>query len=220
MITLVEIPYQWPQQLAQGLALMRLALSAPQQEALLGYLGLLSRWNRTYNLTAVRDPTLMVRRHLLDSLSILPWVDHGPVLDIGTGAGLPGIPLAIARPDLNFTLLDSNSKKTRFVQQAVGELGLANVEVVRARVEQLDRPGHYAVITSRAFGTLADLAKQSAPLLAPNGRWLAMKGAYPGEEIAALPPGLSTQTHRLAIPAEPAARHLVIIEADDAKPAR
>ena len=135
MTTLVEIPDPWQQQLAQGLAAMKIALSPAQREALLGYLGLLARWNRAYNLTAVRDPALMVRRHLLDSLSILPWVDRGPLLDVGTGAGLPGIPLAIARPDLTVTLLDSNRKKTRFVRQVAGELGLANVEVVNVRVE-------------------------------------------------------------------------------------
>jgi len=211
MNTWVEIPSEWPQQLAQGLAAMGLALPQTQHQALLGYLGLLARWNRAYNLTAVRDPAVMVRRQLLDSLSILPWVDRGPLLDVGTGAGLPGIPLAIARPELNFSLLDTNGKKTRFVQQAVGELGLANVEVIRGRVEQLERPGHYALITSRAFATLAGMVDLTAPLLAADGGWLAMKGADPAAELADLPAGLAAEVHRLQVPGEPAERHLVIV---------
>lgn len=211
MITLVEIHADWHQQLQQGLVLMRLPLSEGQSELLLGYLGLLAKWNRAYNLTAVRDPAEMVRRHLLDSLSIVHWVDQGPVLDVGTGAGLPGIPLAIARPDLNFSLLDSNGKKTRFVQQVVGELGLANVEVIRSRIEQLNRPAHYARIVSRAYATLADMVASSAPLLAPGGSWLAMKGAGPTAELSDLPPGLSAESQRLQVPGEQAARHLVVI---------
>jgi len=211
MNTLVEIPSEWPQQLTQGLAAMGLALAPAQHEALLGYLGLLARWNRAYNLTAVRDPAVMVRRQLLDSLSILPWVDRGPLLDVGTGAGLPGIPLAVARPELTFSLLDTNGKKTRFIQQAVGELGLANVEVIRGRVERLERPGHYALVTSRAFATLAEIVDLTAPLLAADGRWLAMKGVDPAPEVAALPPGLVSEVHRLLVPGEPAERHVVII---------
>lgn len=211
MITLVEIHDTWPAQLDAGLDAMQLALNAVQREALLGYLGLLSKWNRTYNLTAVRDPTVVVSRHLLDSLSILHWVDRGPVLDVGTGAGLPGIPLAIARPDLMFSLLDTNGKKTRFVQQAVGELGLANVEVVRSRVEQLERPGHYALILSRAFATLADMIEATGRLLRPDGRWLAMKGADPHAEVAALPRGMHAQVIALHVPGEQGARHLVSI---------
>jgi len=211
MNTLVEIPSEWPRQLAQGLEAMRLTLPPAQQEALLGYLGLLARWNRAYNLTAVRDPAEMVRRQLLDSLSILPWVDRGPLLDVGTGPGLPGIPLAIARPELTFSLLDSNGKKTRFVQQAVGELGLANVEVIKGRAERLERRGHYALITSRAFATLAEMVDLTAALLVADGSWLAMKGADPAAEVAALPSGLSAEVHRLQVPGERAARHLVII---------
>jgi len=211
MNTWVEIPSEWPQQLALGLAAMSLALPQTQHQALLGYLGLLARWNRAYNLTAVRDPAVMVRRQLLDSLSILPWVDRGPLLDVGTGAGLPGIPLAIARPELNFSLLDTNGKKTRFVQQAVGELGLANVEVIRGRVEQLERPGHYALITSRAFATLAEMVDLTAPLLAADGGWLAMKGTDPAAEVADLPAGLAAEVQRLQVPGETAERHLVII---------
>lgn len=204
----------WPQQLADGLAAMSLALDAGQQVSLLGYLELLQRWNKVYNLTAVRDPAVMVRRQLLDSLSIVPWVDAGPVLDIGTGAGLPGIPLAIACPQRAFSLLDSNGKKTRFVQQAAAELGLDNVEVIKGRVEGLDRRGHYARITSRAFATLADMIAGSNPLLAPGGRWLAMKGAAPLAEIRELPNGLRTEIVELEVPGEVGHRHLVLIDRD------
>lgn len=211
MITLVEIRENWRKQLRQGLAEMGLSLGERQQEALLGYLGLLTKWNRSYNLTAVRDPDVMVRRQLLDSLSILPWVEQGPVLDVGTGAGLPGIPLAIAQSELNFSLLDTNIKKTRFVQQAVGELGLTNVEVIKTRVEQLDRPGHYATITSRAFANLAEMVWATETLLAPSGCWLAMKGALPQDEIAQLPPGVTAESEPLLVPGEPGRRHLLIL---------
>ena len=211
---LVEINNQWPRQLEHGLSAMHLSLSEPQRESLLGYLGLLARWNRAYNLTAVRDPAEMVRRQLLDSLSILPWVTRGPVLDVGTGAGLPGIPLAIARPDLNFSLLDTNGKKTRFVQQAVGELGLANIEVIKSRVEALSRNGHYALITSRAFATLADMRQTTAHLLAAGGCWLAMKGADPRAEVGDLPPGDTVEVTQLQVPGEAARRHLVVMRRD------
>lgn len=211
MVTLVEIHADWRLQLDHGLAALKLPLSEGQRDQLLGYLGLLARWNRSYNLTAVRDPTIVVRRQLLDSLSVLPWVDQGPVLDVGTGAGLPGIPLSIARPDLNFSLLDTNGKKTRFIQQVVAELGLANVEVIKSRVEQLDRPGHYARITSRAFATLAEMAAKTTRLLAPDGCWLAMKGTEPEAERDELPPELGVETVALQVPGERGQRHLVIL---------
>lgn len=206
----------WARQLQAGLDAMVIDVADSQQRQLLEFLTLLATWNKAYNLTAVRDPAQMVRRQLLDSLSIRPWVDQGPVLDIGTGAGLPGLPLAISCPDLAFTLLDTNGKKTRFVQQVVGELGLSNVEVIRARVEALNRPGQFKRITSRAFATLASMLAKSTGLLANDGCWLAMKGARPDAEIAALPGGFSTATHALSVPGEHAARHLVIIRHDTA----
>jgi 16S rRNA (guanine527-N7)-methyltransferase len=133
------------------------------------------------------------------------------VLDLGTGAGLPGVPLAIARPACRFTLLDSNGKKTRFVQQVVGELGLANIEVVRARVEQMARPRHYAAIVSRAFSDLADMVRLSEPLLAPGGCWLAMKGAVAQGELDVLAEGIGVEVIPLAVPGEAGERHLVIL---------
>ncbi|MCB1724456.1 MAG: 16S rRNA (guanine(527)-N(7))-methyltransferase RsmG [Chromatiaceae bacterium] len=202
----------WPSELAGGLAAMSLHLDADQQERLVGYLELLERWNKVFNLTAVRDRADMVRRHLLDSLSILPWVVAGPVLDVGTGAGLPGIPLAIARPQLAFSLLDSNGKKTRFVRQVVAELGLANVEVINGRVEALARPRAFTRITSRAFATLADMLAGSDALLADGGRWLAMKGAAPLAELRELPNGIDAEVVELQVPGEPGRRHLVIMQ--------
>lgn len=211
MNSLVAVHPDWARQLDSGLAAMALPLDAAQREALLAYLGMLAKWNRSYNLTAVRDPSSMVRRQLLDSLSILPWVDAGPVLDVGSGAGLPGIPLAIARPRLSFSLLDSNGKKTRFVQQVVAQLGLSNVEVIRERSERLARPRHYARITSRAFAGLAEMLGATRELLAPGGRWLAMKGTLPRDELAMLPADVSAEPIALEVPGEPAERHLVII---------
>ena len=211
MNTRVAIPTAWPSQLSEGLVALGLSLAEHQREALLGYLGLLVKWNRAFNLTAVRDPEEMVRRQLLDSLSVIPWLGQGAVLDVGTGAGLPGIPLSIARPGISFSLLDSNGKKTRFVQQVVGELGLANVEVIRSRVERLHRAGHYESIVSRAFSSLVELVTATEALLAPGGCWLAMKGVVPSSELTALPARLSSEILPLQVPGEPGARHLVLI---------
>ncbi|MGB5834638.1 MAG: 16S rRNA (guanine(527)-N(7))-methyltransferase RsmG [Thiohalocapsa sp.] len=156
------------------------------RDKLVEFLALLVHWNRTYNLTAIRDPSEMVSRHLLDSLAVLPWIVRGPVLDAGTGAGLPGIPLAVARPDLRFTLLDGNGKKARFVRQAALELELDNVEVVHSRLDAY-RPGpKFATITARAVGSLAVLLADCAHLAAPYARLLALKGRLPKQEIEAL----------------------------------
>jgi 16S rRNA (guanine527-N7)-methyltransferase len=163
-----------------------MAVDAVGRDRLIAFLALLLRWNRAYNLTAVRDPAQMVPRHLLDSLAVLPWITRGPVLDAGTGAGLPGIPLALARPGLQFTLLDGNGKKTRFVRQAVLELGLDNVAVVHSRLEAY-RPGpKFATITARAVASLSELFDSCAHLAAADARLLALKGRLPAQEIAAL----------------------------------
>lgn len=173
------------------------------------YLALLERWNRAYNLTAVRDPEAMVIRHILDSLSILPWVEGPRVLDVGSGAGLPGIPLALARPDFTFCLLDSNGKRTRFMTQAINELSLANVQVVRSRVEDYRPEALFNSVVARAFATLAAMAADAGRLCAPGGRLLAMKGVFPEEELAHLPVGYQVvDVYPLRVPRLAAERHL------------
>lgn len=196
------------QRLDDGLAALGLdrALAAP----LLEYLALLLRWNRTYNLTAIRDPDEMVVRHLLDSLAMQPYVQPGALADLGTGPGLPGIPLAIARADVQVTLVESNGKKARFLREAVRQLRLGNARVAESRAEAVDEPGAYAQITARAMDTLAGILEVGGHLLAPGGRLLAMKGVNPVEEIAALPPGWTAlAVHPLAVPGLGAERHLV-----------
>ncbi|MHA7881261.1 MAG: 16S rRNA (guanine(527)-N(7))-methyltransferase RsmG [Saccharospirillum sp.] len=200
--------------LLKGLAQQGLTLAEDAIERLLAYHGLLAKWNRAYNLTSVRDPQAMIARHLLDSLSVLPFVRPASLLDVGTGPGLPGMVLALVQPDHPVTLLDSNGKKTRFLTQVKMELGLTQVEVVHSRLEQW-QPGHgFAQITSRAFATLAEMVAKSAHLLAPGGRFLAMKGLYPHDEIAALPPGYRVEAvHTLQVPGTDGARHLVELSA-------
>ena len=172
--------------LTAGLAGLDLALPEFQQKSLLQFIQLITKWNKAYNLTAVRDPEEMVTLHLLDSLVILPHIKSPRVADIGTGAGLPGIPLAICMPDCHFTLVDSNSKKTRFVQQAVLELQLKNVDVVHSRVELLKPQSLYSTVISRAFASMNDIVKLTEHLLADDGLLLAMKGQTPTQELAAL----------------------------------
>lgn len=198
--------------LDEGLVALSLNLSEADRQKLLDYVALLGKWNQAYNLTAVRDPEQMVSRHVLDSLAIAPHVKGPRALDIGTGPGLPGIPLAIARPEIEFVLLDSNAKKTRFVTQAVAELGLANVEVVQARVEKYRPDEKFDTLISRAFASIAEMLAAAGPLCRPGGEILAMKGVYPGEELTAIPPEFRVQdVRRLAVPGLDAARHLVII---------
>ena len=197
--------------LRAGLA--ALALPGELAPPLLAYLDLLARWNRTYNLTAVRDPREMVSRHLLDSLAMEPFLDGiDSLADLGTGPGLPGIPLAIARPGLRVTLVEANGKKARFLREAVRTLGLANAEVAESRIEALDRPGTFDAITARALATLPQILEFGGHLLAPGGKLLAMKGARPDEEIAALPRGWRLETlHRLTVPGLDGERHLVVV---------
>ncbi|MBK9447187.1 MAG: 16S rRNA (guanine(527)-N(7))-methyltransferase RsmG [Betaproteobacteria bacterium] len=200
------------QQLSAGLSALGIDLSAEVQAKLLAYTLFLEKWNRSFSLTALRDPTLAVSHHLLDSLAILPYVTAPNLLDVGSGGGQPGIPLAIAKPELTVTLLDSNSKKTAFLQQAVIELGLKNVQVVTARVEEYKPAVPFAAITSRAFAELVDFVELTRHLLAPDGVWLAMKGQRPEAEIAKLPAGVSVSAvHRLVVPGVDGERHLVVI---------
>jgi len=200
-------------QLAAGIAALGLALPADAEAKLLTYLALLDKWNRVYNLTAVRDTERMVSHHLLDSLAAAPFFPGGRVLDVGSGGGLPGIPLAIARPDLQVTLIDSIAKKTAFLLQAKMELGLDNLSVVTNRVEDYRPETGFDLITSRAFSDLREFVALTRHLLKPAGRWLAMKGLYPHEELALLPAGVKVSAdHVLAVPGLDATRHLIVLE--------
>jgi 16S rRNA (guanine527-N7)-methyltransferase len=198
--------------LATGLAALGIDLPPAAQEKLLAFRDLLLKWNRTYNLTALRDPEQAISHHLLDSLAILPYVADGALIDVGSGGGLPGIPLAVARPALPVTLVDAVQKKATFLQQAAIQLGLPNVAVRHARVEEMT--GAFAQISSRAFTELQRFVDLTRHLLAPGGRWLAMKGIRPDDEIAALPPGIVVESVvPLIVPGLDAERHLIILKA-------
>lgn len=181
---------------------------------LLAYLDLLARWNRSYNLTAVRDPLEMVTRHLLDALAVLPWVGDGRLLDVGAGAGLPGIPLAIARGTLDVTLVDSAGKKVRFMRHVKRALGLENIHPLHARVEALPAGEVFDSVISRAFTSLAEFAASVRHLAVPGTRLLAMKGRRPEAEIGQLPDWLSLDSiEELRVPGLHEQRHLVIMSA-------
>ena len=197
--------------LKTGLKKLNIELSDDKIELLLAYHALLVKWNKAYNLTAVRDPEEMIRRHLLDSLSILPHITGDRILDVGTGPGLPGIPLAICFPEKNLTLLDSNGKKTRFLTQAKIELKLDNMTPVQSRIESFETES-FDVITSRAFATLKDMVDGSIHLLKEDGYFYAMKGLYPTEEIGELDNRTTVvDCFALHVPGEEAERHLVKI---------
>jgi 16S rRNA (guanine527-N7)-methyltransferase len=184
----------------------------PLADRLLAYLALLLQWNRAYNLTAIRDPEEMLTKHLLDSLSIHPHV-QGSLADIGTGPGLPGIPLALALPGLRVSLVETAGKKARFLREAVRHLGLEGVRVHDARAQEVPETGQHDCLAARAFGTLGEILAAGGHLLKSGGRLLAMKGREPAEEIAALPDGYRhLATHPLAVPGLEAERHLVVVE--------
>ncbi len=200
------------QRLQAGLPRLNIELSDHQVEILVAFLALLVKWNRTYRLTAVTDPDEMVSRHLLDSLSVLPFVVGPRVLDVGSGAGLPGIPLAVARAEWEFTLLDSNGKKTRFMTHAAGRLGLDNVRIARARVEDYADDIGFDTVISRAFSSLVDFVQRAGHLCSKGGCLLAMKGRLHEEEMARLPAGWAVSaTRRLSVPGVRGNRHLVVI---------
>jgi 16S rRNA (guanine527-N7)-methyltransferase len=203
------------QRIAAGLAAMKLPLPTGSAAALAGYLELIAKWNRVHNLTAVRETEPMVELHLLDSLSLLPHIAQAKsLLDVGSGPGLPGIPLAIARSELAVTLLDSSHKKCAFLRQARTELGLANVEVVCERVENWAPQRRFDAVVSRAFSDLADFVAQAGHLVAPAGQLIAMKGVYPFEEIARVPASHKvSRVLELHVPELQAKRHLVFMEA-------
>ncbi|MGE4408211.1 16S rRNA (guanine(527)-N(7))-methyltransferase RsmG [Pseudomonas sp.] len=208
------VSQQHAAELARGAVELGIAVSARQQEQLLAYLALLIKWNKAYNLTAVRDPDEMVSRHLLDSLSVVPFVAEAGQrwLDVGSGGGMPGVPLAIMFPEHGFTLLDSNGKKTRFLTQVKLELGLANLEVIHNRVEQYHPDQPFDGITSRAFSALRDFADWTRHLGAADCRWLAMKGVQPDDELQALPDDFRLDAcHVLKVPGCQGQRHLLIL---------
>ena len=201
-------------ELGRASAALGLLLADTQVATLERYLDLLEKWNRVYNLTAIRERSRMVTHHLLDSLAVLPHVRGPRVLDVGSGAGLPGIPLAVAGPALHVTLLESNHKKSAFLTQAVAELQLANVQVVMERVESWQPEARFDTIVSRAFAELGEFASLAGRLLAPQGVLAAMKGVHPFEEIERLPQGFRVeQVVRLRVPGLDAERHLVLMDA-------
>jgi 16S rRNA (guanine527-N7)-methyltransferase len=203
-------------QLKRGLIALGLTLERDIQQRLLDYIALIEKWNRVYNLTAIREPEKMVSHHLLDSLAVAPHLHAKRLLDVGSGAGLPGIPLALAKPDTHVTLLDSNHKKAAFLNQAVMELKLKNAEVCSERVESWQTQNRFDVIISRAFSDMGEFVRITRHLLAPGGMFAAMKGLHPYEEIDKLPPGCKVQqVLPLAIPGLEGARHLVLIGQDE-----
>ncbi|BBB27953.1 16S rRNA (guanine(527)-N(7))-methyltransferase RsmG [Amphritea japonica] len=187
-----------------------LELTSEQYQQLLNYHALLIKWNKAFNLTAVRSPEEMISRHLIDSLSVLPYIDVERLIDVGSGPGLPGIPLAICRPDLPITLLDSNIKKSRFQFQAKAELGLDNIDVIHERVEKYTPEVLFDGVISRAFASLQDMIHWTSHLCSDEGIFLAMKGMYPVEEIALLPESINLrQSIRLDVPGTDGERHLL-----------
>ncbi|MCK2185011.1 16S rRNA (guanine(527)-N(7))-methyltransferase RsmG [Halomonas getboli] len=200
--------------LERGLAELGLDVPAQRRERLVALVGLLHKWNRAYNLTAVRDPEEMVARHVLDSAAVLPFVTGPSLLDVGAGPGLPGLVLAILAPELDVTLLDSNGKKVRFQRQAVMELKLERVTPVQARVEAFEAPaGGFDQVISRAFASLEDFLALSRDLPGEGGQWLAMKGPAVEDELAGLPDGIAAVArHTLRVPFSVGDRRLVILE--------
>jgi len=203
--------------LSSGLNQLGLNCSLAVQAQLRDYVHLIVKWNRVYNLTSVRDPAEMVTRHLLDSLAIQPYLQGLRVLDVGCGAGLPGLPLAIVNkevcPEREFVLLDSNSKKTRFVQQVIAELGLTNVQVVHERAENFCPTILFDVVVSRAFASVVEMLKNSGQHCATDGVLLAMKGADPNAELREIPTDFDVDAvHRLKVPGLEGQRHLVCLK--------
>lgn len=199
--------------LEKGIETLGVPLGKEAITQLIDYLALLEKWNRVYNLTAIRDAEKMVSGHLLDCLALVPHIGGGRVLDVGSGAGLPGIPLAVAKPGIRVSLLDSSQKKAAFLRQAVAELRLENADVVCERVESWRPAEKFDWIISRALAGLAEFAVMSGHLLAAGGVLVAMKGVYPAEEIERLPRDFrASRVLRLAVPGLESERHLVLIE--------
>jgi 16S rRNA (guanine527-N7)-methyltransferase len=196
--------------LLDGCAALNLEISEDKVAKLLSFIDLIAKWNKAYNLTAIKDKQEMVDLHLLDSLTVIPYLEGERVIDIGTGAGLPGIPLAICLPHMAFTLLDSNAKKTRFVQQAVLELKLANVQIVHSRSEDYQPEQAFNVVITRAYAELSDIVETTKHLLADNGSLIAMKGHCSEQKVAKVE--LSASVIPVRIPGVEAERNLVLIK--------
>ncbi len=198
-------------QLEWGLTAMKTPLNTDVRQSLLTYLRLLNKWNQVYNLTAVRDPIQMVSTHLLDSLSVVPVLPPGDILDVGSGAGLPGIPLAVALPKRQFTLLESSEKRIAFLRQAIAELRLGNVSIIGAKVEDWCDAIKYQCIIARAYADMSKFIESTQHLLANDGLFAAMKGRYPAPEFDNLPQGFAIkEVIKLSVPGMDAARHLVL----------
>lgn len=203
-------PSDFAKALAAGIDELGLTIPSSVQAALLEFLQLLLKWNKAYNLTAITDPNQMITQHVLDSLSIAAYCHGNRILDVGSGAGFPGIPLALTFPEKSFVLLDSQQKKTTFLIQAVATFKIVNVSIVRARVEQYVADACFDTIICRAFGTIEDILEKTRHLLCAEGRWLLMKGVFPREELEGL--ALPYSVQQLKVPGLGAERHLVIIE--------
>lgn len=211
----MSVSTQHAQELIEGAQQLGVILTEQQQQQLLQYLGLLIKWNKAYNLTAVRNPDEMVSRHLLDSLSVVQYVEPygNDWLDVGSGGGMPGVPLAIIFPERKFTLLDSNGKKTRFLTQVKLELNLDNLEVIHNRVEAFTPARAFSGIISRAFSSLADFTNWTRHLGDTNSHWLAMKGVHPDDELQALPEDFRLDSCQiLKVPGCQGQRHLLILQ--------
>ncbi|WP_375058611.1 16S rRNA (guanine(527)-N(7))-methyltransferase RsmG [Zobellella sp. DQSA1] len=201
------------EKLQQLLAQTSLQISPEQQEQLLELVALLHKWNKAYNLTSVRDPQAMLARHIMDSLVVSPYLVGERFIDVGTGPGLPGLPLAIVNPDKQFVLLDSLGKRIRFIRMAVHHLGLTNVEAVQSRVEAFNPEQKFDGVLSRAFASLDDMLSWCAHLPGPDGRFLALKGQYPEQELQSLPAHLALdRVYPLTVPEQEGDRHLVVIQ--------
>lgn len=200
------------ERLQRELAALQCDLDAATRQRLVEYLRLLTQWNGAYNLTAVRDPLRMVERHLIDSLTLLPYLQPGDYADVGTGPGIPGLVLALLDRHPRVLLVDSNRKMVRFLRECLRQFPLPHVSVYEGRVEALQAPEGYSQILSRAFADLPDFIRLTRHLLAPGGRWLAMKGKYPDAEVAALPADVELQSaHRLISSGDAAERHLLVL---------
>lgn len=211
-MTHLSIPDPWRVRLAAGLAQLGCSIDAAAQQRLLEYIALLLQWNGAYNLTAVRDPLAMIDRHLIDSLALLPFAQGPDLADIGTGPGIPGLVLALVHPYERVWLVDSNGKKARFLRECLRRFDLPAVAVHEARAETLAAGAGFSQVTSRAYASLADFVASTRQILAPQGRWLALKGKRPDAEIAGLPDDVVVEAmHRLDVPGADGERHLLIL---------